>query len=57
MEMAGIRNIRTKSLGSRNKTNVVLATINGLINMKSPSDVAKLRDKDVKELLAGIVKK
>ena len=57
MEMAGIRNIRTKSLGSRNKTNVVLATINGLINMKSPAEIAKLRDKDVKELLAGIVKK
>ncbi len=57
MEMAGIRNIRTKSLGSRNKANVVLATINGLTNMKSPSEIAKLRDKDVKELLAGIIKK
>ncbi len=56
MEMAGIQNIRTKSLGSRNKNNVALATINGLINMKSPSEIATLRGKDVKEILAGIVK-
>ena len=57
MEMAGIENIRTKSLGSRNKNNVALATINGLMNMKSPSDIATLRGKDVKDILAGIVKK
>ena len=57
MEMAGIQNIRTKSLGSRNKNNVTLATINGLMNMKSPSEIATLRGKDVKEILAGIVKK
>lgn len=57
MEMAGIQNIRTKSLGSRNKNNVALATINGLMNMKSPSEIATLRGKDVKEILAGIVKK
>ncbi len=56
MEMAGIQNIRTKSLGSRNKNNVTLATINGLMNMKSPSEIATLRSKDVKEILAGIVK-
>ena len=57
MEMAGIQNIRTKSLGSRNKNNVALATINGLMNMKSPSEIETLRGKDVKEILAGIVKK
>ena len=57
MEMAGIQNIRTKSLGSRNKNNVTLATINGLMNMKSPSEIATLRNKDVKDILAGIVKK
>ena len=57
MEMAGIQNIRTKSLGSRNKNNVALATINGLMNMKSVSEIANLRGKDVKEILAGIVKK
>lgn len=56
MEMAGIQNIRTKSLGSRNKNNVTLATINGLMNMKSPSEIATLRGKDVKDILAGIVK-
>ncbi|MBQ7743780.1 MAG: 30S ribosomal protein S5 [Lachnospiraceae bacterium] len=56
MEMAGIQNIRTKSLGSRNKNNVALATINGLMNMKSPSEIATLRSKTVQEILAGIVK-
>ena len=56
MEMAGIQNIRTKSLGSRNKNNVTLATINGLLNMKSPSEIATLRGKSVQEILAGIVK-
>ena len=56
MEMAGIQNIRTKSLGSRNKNNVALATINGLINMKSPSEIAMLRGKSVQDILAGIVK-
>lgn len=57
MEMAGIQNIRTKSLGSRNKNNVALATINGLMNMKSVSEIATLRGKEVKDILAGIVKK
>ena len=51
LEMAGIKNIRTKSLGSRNKQNVVLATIEGLKQMKSPAEVAKLRGKSVEEIL------
>ncbi|HIQ96158.1 MAG TPA: 30S ribosomal protein S5 [Candidatus Limivivens merdigallinarum] len=51
LEMAGIKNIRTKSLGSRNKQNVVLATINGLKQMKSPEEVARLRGKSVEEIL------
>jgi small subunit ribosomal protein S5 len=51
LEMAGIKNIRTKSLGSRNKQNVVLATIEGLKQMKSPEEVAKLRGKSVEEIL------
>ena len=49
-ELAGIKNIRTKSLGSNNKQNVVLATINGLANLKTPEEVAKLRGKSVEEL-------
>ena len=51
-ELAGIKNIRTKSLGSNNKQNVVLATINALSQLKSPEEVAKLRGKSVDEILA-----
>ena len=51
LELAGIRNIRTKSLGSNNKKNVVNATIEGLAALKTPSEVAKLRGKSVEELL------
>mgnify|MGYP000520166413 FL=1 len=51
IELAGIKNIRTKSLGSNNKQNVVLATINGLSQIKTPEEVAKLRGKSVEEIL------
>ena len=51
VELAGIKNIRTKSMGSRNKQNVVLATINGLSQLKTPEEVAKLRGIAVEELL------
>ena len=51
IEMAGIKNIRTKSLGSNNKQNVVLATIDGLSQVKTPEEVAKLRGKSVEEIL------
>ena len=51
LELAGFRNIRTKSLGSNNKQNVVLATIAGLANLKTPEEVAKLRGKSVEEIL------
>ncbi len=50
IEMAGIKNIRTKSLGSNNKQNVVLATISGLSQLKTPEEVARLRGKTVEEL-------
>ena len=50
-ELAGIQNIRTKSLGSANKQNVVLATIDALSQLKSPEEVAKLRGKTVEEIL------
>ena len=50
-ELAGIKNIRTKSLGSNNKQNVVLATISALAQLKSPEEVAKLRGKSVEEVV------
>ncbi len=52
VELAGISNIRAKSLGSNNKQNVVMATIEGLRQMKTPEEVAKLRNKTVDEILA-----
>ena len=51
-ELAGIKNIRTKSLGSNNKQNVVLATIAGLEALKTPEEVARKRGKSVEEILA-----
>lgn len=51
VELAGIKNIRTKSLGSNNKQNVVLATIAGLKDVKTPEEVAKLRGKSVEEIV------
>ena len=51
IELAGNKNIRTKSLGSSNKQNVVLATIDGLRQLKSPEEVARLRGKTVEEIL------
>ena len=50
IELAGIQNIRTKSLGSNNKQNVVLATLAGLAALKTPEEVAKKRGKSVDEL-------
>ena len=40
LELAGFKNIRTKSLGSRNKRNVVSATLDGLANSTSPEKIA-----------------
>ena len=51
-ELAGIKNSRTKSLGSNNKQNVVLATIAGLRQLKTPEEVAKNRGKAVEEVRA-----
>ena len=52
VELAGITNIRTKSLGSNNKQNVVLATIAGLSELKTPEEVARLRGKSTNEIFA-----
>ena len=51
-ELAGIKNIRTKALGSTNKQNVVLATIQGLSQIKTPEEVAAKRGKSVEEIMA-----
>jgi len=52
IELAGIKNIRTKSLGSRNKKNVVCATLEGLSKVTSPEKVARLRGKTVEEIMS-----
>ena len=51
IEVAGIKDIRTKSLRSNNPCNVVRATINGLLNCTSAKEVAAQRGKTVKEIL------
>lgn len=51
LELAGYKNIRTKSLGSNNKQNVVLATLEGLEHLKTPEEVARLRGISVEQVL------
>ena len=51
IEMAGIKNIRTKSLRSNNPCNVVRATLQGLTSLRSAKEVAAVRGKSVKEIL------
>lgn len=50
-ELVGIRDIRTKSLGSNNPRNVVNATLEALKGLKKVEDVAKLRGKTIEEIL------
>lgn len=52
LELAGIRDILTKSIGSDNAMNMAKATITGLTELKSVEEVAKLRGKSVEELLS-----
>jgi len=51
LELAGVRDILTKSLGSNNANNMVRATIDGLKQLKQAAEVAKMRGKTVEELL------
>ncbi len=51
MQAAGVSNILTKSLGTSNPHNVIKATFEGLRNLKDPQEVARLRDKQLDEIL------
>lgn len=51
LELAGVKNVTAKTLGSRNNRNVVLATIKALKEMRTVEEVARLRGKTVSEIL------
>jgi len=51
VESAGIENILTKCLGSRNPHNLIKATINGLRQLKTPDEISRKRGKSVAEIL------
>ena len=50
-ECAGVRNVLAKSYGSRNPINVVRATVEALVNMHSPQEIARKRGKSLEEIL------
>ena len=51
LELAGLKDVRAKSLGSNNPNNMVKATISGLANLRTAEEIAKLRGKSVEEIL------
>lgn len=51
LELAGIKDVRAKSLGSNNSRNMVNATIEGLTSLKTVESVARARGKSIKEIL------
>jgi small subunit ribosomal protein S5 len=50
LELAGIRNILTKVYGSRNPINVIQATLDALRRLRTPEEIAKMRNKKVRDL-------
>lgn len=53
LELAGIRDILSKSLGSSNPVNLVAAAVDGLRQLRTPEEVAELRGKNVAEMLSS----
>jgi small subunit ribosomal protein S5 len=51
LELGGVRDILAKSLGTANPINLLMATVDGLKNLKRPEEVAKLRGKEVREVI------
>jgi small subunit ribosomal protein S5 len=51
MQAAGISNVLTKSLGTSNPHNVIKATFEGLRSLRNPSEVARLREKTLEEIM------
>jgi small subunit ribosomal protein S5 len=51
LELAGLKDVRSKSLGTNNARNVVNATMQGLASLRKIEDVATLRGKKVEDLL------
>ncbi|NLP29152.1 MAG: 30S ribosomal protein S5 [Clostridia bacterium] len=51
LELAGLKDVRAKSLGSSNPKNMVSATINGLASLRTAEQFAKMRGKTVEEIL------
>ena len=54
VELAGVKNILTKSLGSCNTLNMARAALNGLMSLRAPQEFAKLRDTSLKTVIHGI---
>ena len=51
LELAGVKNVTAKTLGSRNSRNIVYATVKALKAMRTPEEIAELRGKTVTEIL------
>ena len=51
LELGGVRDILAKSLGTANPINLLMATVDGLKSLKRPEDVAKLRGKEIREVI------